>query len=222
MSSLSPPTFTIWTLSARFRLRVKSCDSRAFSAADQLARWRQPAEAKGHAGDDPDEPELCASLAPAGNWRIPCGPRRHFAGRSRSTGAVARRTCPKRASQYRPARDRVSRAGLRRRFVCRRHRNHAGATRACAPRDWKPGRATRSRGCATKSSAPTRSSCPNRRSWWIGRRAPTSRRSTAILAPSAYRLRTACSPSAAGSMPAKRAPWSVPSMPCARAAKPSR
>ena len=25
-----------------------------------LARWRQPAEAKGHAGHDPDEPKLCA------------------------------------------------------------------------------------------------------------------------------------------------------------------
>src|SRR5271169_6278151 len=64
----SHSAFTIWTLTARFRLRVKSSDSRAGSATDH---WRhggcQPAEAKGHAGHDPEKPRQAASAVRAGN-----------------------------------------------------------------------------------------------------------------------------------------------------------
>ena len=51
--------------------------------------------------------------------------------------------------------------------------------------------------------------CPNRKSSWIGRRAPTSPASKAIRRRWAYPPRTACLPSAAGSMPARRARWST-------------
>ena len=108
---------------------------------------------------------MCAVAAPAAR---------------RTTVAGAARTRPDRASQHRPACDRVSRAGCWRRFVCRRHRDHAGAQPRARGAAWKPGRATRSRGCATNSIAPKRCCFPNRRSSWFGRRDPTSPASTAI------------------------------------------
>ncbi len=118
--------FTIWTLSARFRLRVKSSDSRALPLRHPmrwrgLARWRQPAEAKGHAGHDPDEPERCASAARARNRRIPCG-RWAFviaiapfpAAAAEQPALTLQELVLTRTSQHRPARDRISRARRRR------------------------------------------------------------------------------------------------------------
>ena len=52
----------------------------------------------------------------------------------------------------------------------------------------------------------------------LARRQPMSRSSKATLPLSAFLRRIACSPSAPGSMPAKRAPWSERSRRCARAA----
>ena len=135
---------------------------------------------------------------------------------------VAARTCPRRLAQHRPPRGRGPGAARRAARCSRSSPRSCWCARARGRRGWKPRRTTRSRRCATGSTAPTRCCCRSRRSWWIGRRLPTSPASKAIRRSSAFRRRIACSPLAAGSMPARPARWSRPSRPCARAAKPFR
>ncbi len=55
-----------------------------------------------------------------------------------------------RASQHRPARDRLPRRGLRRRIVCGRHRDHAGAHARARSTARSAGRAMRLRRCASE------------------------------------------------------------------------
>ncbi len=126
-----------------------------------------------------------------------------------AAGAVAGGTGADRAPQHRSARDRLSCSGLRRRSVCCRDCNPAGAHAQPRRATGRRGRATRLRDCATKSIGPTQSSFPSLRSSSIGRRDRTSRRSRVIWRRSAYRRRIGCSHSAAGSIRAKPAPWTA-------------
>src|SRR6516162_6525469 len=87
-SAASNAAFTIWTLSARFPLRVNLHDSRARSRrTGRRDGGLRPAEAKGHAGHDPDELVLPAGARP-GIWPIGNGNRHTGVVDGRCSGTV--------------------------------------------------------------------------------------------------------------------------------------
>ena len=134
-------------------------------------------------------PQEADSSRPACSRRLlPFGPRL-FGARRRPPQEQPLRALEEFAlSAYRiidQTRVRVPGADARARFVRRGHRHPAATHTRALGASRNAARATRSRHCATASTAPTRCSCPNGKCWWTGRPLPTCPTSKAIRKSSA-------------------------------------